>query len=93
VPDDGVRIDVWLWRARFFKTRGAAAAKAGEGRIRITRGRTSGRIGKAARTVRVGDEVAFAIGPRAFAVRILALGVRRGPPAEARGLYEPIADA
>ncbi|HEY2179870.1 MAG TPA: RNA-binding S4 domain-containing protein [Caulobacteraceae bacterium] len=93
MAEEGVRIDVWLWRARLCKTRALAAAKAGEGRMRLTRGEASGRIDRASRTVRVGDEIAFAIGMRAFAVRVLALGTRRGPPAEAQGLYAQIEDS
>jgi ribosome-associated heat shock protein Hsp15 len=93
VAEEAVRIDVWLWRARLCKTRALAAAKAGEGRIRLTRGGSGGRIDKASRAVRVGDEIAFAVGTRAFAVRVLALGTRRGPAAEAQGLYAPIEDS
>ena len=87
MADQAARIDVWLWRARFFKTRSQAAAKAEAGAIRIRRGGESGRIDKAARLVRVGDELTFAIATRVIAVRILALGVRRGPAVEAQGLY------
>ncbi len=88
MPEDGLRIDVWLWRARFFKTRALATARAGEGRIRLRREGQEGRIDKAARLVRPGDQITFAIASRVIAVRILALGARRGPPAEARALYE-----
>jgi ribosome-associated heat shock protein Hsp15 len=87
VADQAARIDVWMWRARFFKTRSQAAAKAGEGAIRIRRGGESGRIDKASRTVRVGDELTFAIANRVIAVRVLALGARRGPAVEAQSLY------
>jgi len=88
VPEEGLRIDVWLWRARFFKTRALAAARAGEGRIRLRRDREEGRIDKASRLVRPGDQLTFAIASRVIAVKVLALGERRGPPAEARALYE-----
>jgi ribosome-associated heat shock protein Hsp15 len=90
VADDSLRIDLWLWRARFFKTRALAAAKAAEGRIRLTRAGEGGRIDKASRAVRPGDELVFAVGPRVIAVRVLALGVRRGPAEEARMLYTPL---
>jgi ribosomal 50S subunit-recycling heat shock protein len=92
VADQAARVDVWMWRARFFKTRSLAAAKADEGRIRIRRGGESGRIDKASRLVRIGDELTFAIAARVVAVRVLALGARRGPPAEAQSLYARLED-
>jgi ribosome-associated heat shock protein Hsp15 len=90
VPEDGCRIDVWLWRARFFKTRGRAAAMAEAGRIRLTRLGVATRLDKASRVVKPGDELVFAISGRLTAVRVTAAGARRGPPAEARGLYDPL---
>jgi ribosome-associated heat shock protein Hsp15 len=93
VSDDSLRVDIWLWRARFFKTRALAAAKADEGRIRLRRGRAEARIDKPSRLVRPGDEIIFAIASRVVAVRILALGARRGPPAEAATLYEQLGEA
>jgi ribosome-associated heat shock protein Hsp15 len=90
VADESLRVDLWLWRARFFKTRALAAAKADEGRIRLTRAGEGSRIDKASRAVRPGDELIFAVGLRIFAVRVLALGLRRGPPEEARALYAPL---
>ena len=91
MAEESLRIDIWLWRARFFKTRSLAAAHASEGRIRLRRDREEGRIDKASRTVRPGDEIVFAAGARIVAVRVLALGVRRGPAAEAQTLYERLA--
>jgi ribosomal 50S subunit-recycling heat shock protein len=87
---DACRADVWLWRARFFKTRTLAAKICEDGRVRLTRAGVESRLDKPARTVRVGDELVFAMGGRLTAVRIEALGARRGPPAEARGLYSPL---
>ena len=87
---DACRADVWLWRARFFKTRTLAAKICEEGRVRLTRAGVEGRLDKPARTLRVGDELVFALGGRLTAVRVEALGERRGPPAEARGLYSPL---
>lgn len=84
------RIDVWLWRARFCKTRSLAAKLADEGRVRLTRAGAESRIDKASRTIKPGDELVFALGGRLTAVRIEALGERRGPPAEARLLYAPL---
>ena len=86
------RVDVWLWRARFFKTRTAAAGFVDEGRIRLTRGRQETRLDKASRSVRPGDDLVFAVAGRLLAVRVESLGERRGPPAEARGLYSSLDD-
>ncbi len=80
-------MDVWLWRARFCKSRSLAAQLVESGRIRLARGEQSNRLDKASRTVRPGDSLIFAIGGRLRAIRVTALGARRGPPAEARTLY------
>ncbi|MGH7023640.1 MAG: RNA-binding S4 domain-containing protein [Caulobacteraceae bacterium] len=90
MADEAVRLDVWLWRARFFKTRAQAAAKATEGHIRHARAGEARRIDKASRTVKPGDELTFAIAGRIIAVRVTALGGRRGPAVEARALYVPL---
>jgi len=82
------RIDVWLWRARFFKTRGLAARFVEEGRIRRTRdGSGEVRLDKASRTARPGDRLVFVLGSRLIDLTILDRGSRRGPAQEARGLY------
>jgi ribosome-associated heat shock protein Hsp15 len=88
VAEEGLRVDVWLWRARLCKSRALAAAQASAGRIRWRRDREEGRIDKPSRLVRPGDELTFAVASRIVAVRVLALGVRRGPAAEAQTLYE-----
>ena len=85
--DEACRADVWLWRARFFKTRTLAATFIDEGRIRLTRAGHESRVDKPARPVKVGDALVFALGGRLIAVTVAALGERRGPPAEARTLY------
>ena len=90
MAEDGCRIDVWLWRARFFKTRSLSAKIVDEGRVRLTRAGAETRIDKPSRTIRPGDELVFAIGGRLTAIRVEALGDRRGPPAEARSLYAPL---
>jgi len=86
----GCRADVWLWRARFFKTRSLAAKFVDEGKVRLTRAGAESRIDKCARPVRVGDQLVFAVGGRLIAVAVEALGERRGPPAEARTLYSAL---
>ncbi len=85
-----VRADVWLWRARFFKTRSLAARFLDEGKVRLTRAGAETRIDKCARPVKVGDQLVFAVGGRLTAVTVAALGERRGPPAEARTLYSAL---
>ena len=84
---DTVRADVWLWRARFFKTRTLAADFIEEGRIRLTRVGHESRIDKPARNLKVGDGLVFALGGKLIAVSIVALGERRGTATEARKLY------
>lgn len=87
---DACRIDVWLWRARFFKSRALSARFVEEGRVRLGRQGQETRLDKASRLVRPGDELVFAIGGRLVAVRIAETGERRGPASEARKLYSPL---
>ena len=81
------RADVWLWRARFFKTRSLASRFVEEGRVRLLRAGAETRIDKASRALRPGDGLVMGLGGRLIAVRITALGERRGPAPEARTLY------
>lgn len=90
MSDDACRADVWLWRARFFKTRSLAAKVCEAGRVRLTRAGQETRLDKPARPVKVGDSLVFALGGRLTAVRVEAIGERRGPPAEAHTLYSPL---
>ena len=87
MTDDACRIDVWLWRARFFKTRSLAARIVEDGGVRLTRGGARSAIDKPSRAVRCGDVLTFAQRARWLAVRVEALGERRGPATEARELY------
>ena len=90
---DPCRLDVWLWRARFFKTRSLASRFIKEGRVRLHRDGTQARLDKPSRTVRVGDGLVFALGGRVIAIRVSGLGYRRGPAVEARALYAPLNEA
>jgi len=85
---ESCRIDVWLWRARFARTRSLAAAMVEQGAIRLTHHGAQTRLDKPSRSVHPGDEVLFAQGGRLIAVRVIQLGEKRGPPEEARALYE-----
>ncbi|MFT3997260.1 MAG: RNA-binding S4 domain-containing protein [Asticcacaulis sp.] len=82
------RIDVWLWRARFFKTRALSAKFAEGGALRLERFGQTSRIQKPGHSIRPGDRLTFAIGARLIDVRVLDTGERRGPASEAQGLYE-----
>lgn len=84
---EACRIDVWLWRARFFRSRSLAAAFVEAGRVRLTHNGAQTRLDKPSRSVHPGDELLFPLGGRLIAVRVATLGERRGPAQEARGLY------
>ena len=90
MSETGCRADVWLWRARFFKTRSLAAKFLDEGKVRLTRAGAESRIDKCARALKIGDQLVFAVGGKLIAVAVEGLGERRGPPAEARGLYSSL---
>ena len=79
---DGIRIDKWLWAARFFKTRALAARACELGRIQ-----SSGQPAKPARDVRVGDMLRIINAGGEFEVEVLGLSVTRGPASVAQTLY------
>lgn len=79
-----IRLDKWLWHARFVRRRSAAAELVEAGRVRVN-GAVVDRPGRAIRT---GDVLTIGVGGRVFLVRVLELGARRGGPAEAQALYE-----
>jgi ribosome-associated heat shock protein Hsp15 len=82
--DDGrVRLDKWLWAARFFKTRSLAAEAIGGGKVSMHGDRV-----KPARPIQVGDEITIRLGPYEHLVRVRALSERRGPATVAATLYE-----
>jgi ribosome-associated heat shock protein Hsp15 len=87
MSEETCRIDVWLWRARFLKTRSLAARFVEQGSVRLSRAGQLSRLDKASRSVRPGDVLVFALSERVFSLRIEALGDRRGPASEARSLY------
>lgn len=90
MSEDAARADVWLWRARFFKTRTLAARFVEEGRVRLTRAGQETRLDKPSRSVKPGDRLVFALGGRLIAVQVEALGERRGPASEAQTLYSDL---
>ncbi len=84
-----LRIDKWLWQARFAKSRSEAAALCRRAILRVNRVRVT----RAHHRLRVGDVLTLALADEVRVVRIRALGERRGPAAEARTLYEELAPA
>ncbi|WP_425052085.1 RNA-binding S4 domain-containing protein [Psychromarinibacter sp. S121] len=85
-PRATIRLDKWLWYARFFKTRGLAAKTVSAGHVRVN----SARVSKPAQAVGPGDTLTFPQAKRIRVVRILAPGTRRGPAPEAQALYEDL---
>lgn len=79
---DGVRLDKWLWAARFFKTRALAAKACELGRVV-----SNDVVAKAAREVKVGDRLSVKNEGGTFGVEVLALSEVRGPAVVAQGMY------
>ncbi len=88
--DDRMRLDVFLWRARFFKARGSATEAIEAQGARIERDGQVRRIDKPATPVEPGDILSFRAPSGPKLVRILSLPARRGPPSEAALCYEAI---
>jgi ribosome-associated heat shock protein Hsp15 len=80
---EGVRLDQWLWAARFFKTRRLAVEAIEGGKVHLNGGRP-----KPSKEVRPGFELTVRKGPYEHVVRILAVAERRGPAPEAQLLYQ-----
>jgi len=78
-----VRLDKWLWAARFFKTRALAAEAVAGGKVEVNGDRP-----KRARPLQVGDELRIRLGPYEHIVTVRALSDRRGPATQAAGLYQ-----
>ncbi len=85
--EDRIRIDKWLWQARFFKTRSLAAEVVTKGHLRLN----GTKMAKPGRAVGQGDVLTFSQARAVRVVRIVACGTRRGPAEEARGLYDDLA--
>lgn len=78
-----IRVDKWLWHARFFKTRGLAGDLAGSGALRVN----GDRVSKASYAVRTGDVLTFPKDRYIRVIQIDAISERRGPAPEAQALY------
>jgi ribosome-associated heat shock protein Hsp15 len=81
-----LRLDKWLWYARFCKSRTLAAKLCASGRIHLD----GAIVQKPHHQVRAGNVLTFPLGPHVRVIKILALGSRRGPAPEARLLYEDL---
>ena len=81
-----LRVDKWLWYARFFKTRSLAAKLVSDGKVRVN----STPISKPSRAVSVGDVLTFPQSRDVRVIKIAAIGDRRGPAPEAQALYEDL---
>ena len=80
---DRLRIDKWLWAARFYKTRSLAAEEIGKNRVQV-----NGDVAKASREVKVGDTVALRQGSLQRTVSVRGISGQRGPAPVAQQLYE-----
>jgi len=81
--DSSVRLDKWLWAARFFKTRSVAREAVSGGKVHL-----NGNRAKPGRSLNVGDVLQIQRGDDLFTIAIVKLGIRRGPAAVAQTLYE-----
>ena len=82
-----VRLDRWLWAARFFKTRAVSTAAVAGGKVHV-----NGTRAKPAKKLQVGDELRVRVGPYEWLVTVRALSERRGPPRDAQLLYDESPD-
>jgi ribosome-associated heat shock protein Hsp15 len=85
---DRVRIDKWLWAARFFKTRSLAAEAIAAGKVEVNDERV-----KPAKLIQLGDSISVRLGPYLHVVHVRALSERRGPATVAATLYEETAES
>jgi ribosome-associated heat shock protein Hsp15 len=83
-----VRIDKWLWAARFFKTRSLAAEAIAAGKVEVNEERA-----KPAKPIGLGDSVSVRLGPYLHVVTVRGLSERRGPASVAATLYEETAES
>ena len=86
--DDPVRLDKWLWAARFYKTRSLASDAIAGGKVQV-----NGDRAKRARTLHPGDEIRVRQGPYEHRVVVRELSGRRGPASEAAKLYEELPES
>ena len=83
---NGIRLDIWLWRSRFYKTRGLAQKACLKGHIRINRRR----VVKCHYTLKEGDVLTLPHGKKIRVIRVVVIPERRGPASEAQNWYEDL---
>jgi ribosome-associated heat shock protein Hsp15 len=88
MSEDSLRIDKWLWAARFFKTRGLASEAVSGGKVHI-----NGERVKPARVVKIGDQLTITRGLYQYVVYVRGINAQRRPFAEAQLLYEETEDS
>lgn len=88
-PAESIRLDKWLWHARFFKSRGLAAGLVKAGRCRVD----GTLVSKPSRTIAPGVVLTFPKADEVRIIKVVALGTRRGPAPEAQALYEDLTPA
>lgn len=81
--EEKIRIDKWLWAARFYKTRSQAAQAVNGGKVHLNEART-----KSSRVIKCGDKLMITKGELEFSITVLAVSKYRRPASEARLLYE-----
>ncbi len=84
--DEALRIDKWLWYARFFKTRSLAAKVCAAGKVRVS----GSVVSKSHHKLKPGDVLTFPQGRHIRVVKVLAMAERRGPASEVQRLYEDL---
>lgn len=87
-PETRVRLDKWLWAARFYKTRALAAEEIGRNRVMVNE-----QVAKASREPKPGDRIALRQGPVTRTVVVLAVSNFRGPAPVAQALFEETAES
>lgn len=85
-----VRLDIWMWRARFYKTRSLSAAQITKRGVRLTRNGQTRKVAKPGANLVIGDIVTFGRSVHIRTVEVLGIGTRRGPASEAALLYVEI---
>ena len=88
MPPERMRIDKWLWAARFFKTRSLATQAVDAGKVRL-----NGERAKPAREIKAGDRLQIGVGEYEWTLSVVGLSLQRGPAPVAQALYQEDAES
>ena len=88
MPPDKMRLDKWLWAARFFKTRSLATQAVDAGKVRL-----NGERPKPAREIKAGDRLQISVGEFEWTLSVVGLSLQRGPAPVAQALYQEDAES